>query len=183
MTFIIDTDNLENNNFQLTENESGDLVLTHKSTGATFDYDSTNEQWVASGGIKTSALEAEQATIKDEVVRTDGDDINRANRTTFSAFSRDAEEFVGLTTNVGSDPKIIANTAGVSFVIVVGNDVDSGGGERFCDTVQGRGFADVEVLSESSSGDGRTYSINENDIELAMSDGEYDVIAKTLRLQ
>ena len=63
MTFIIDTDNLENNNFQLTENESGDLVLTHKSTGATFDYDSTNEQWVASGGIKTPALEAERAVI------------------------------------------------------------------------------------------------------------------------
>ena len=59
MTFTINTDNLENNNFQLTENESGDLVLTHKSTGATFDYDSTNEQWIASDGIKTPALEAD----------------------------------------------------------------------------------------------------------------------------
>jgi hypothetical protein len=59
MPFTIDTDNLENDEFSLTENGSGDLVMEHKSTGATLVYNSIEDQWEPSGGIKTPTLEAD----------------------------------------------------------------------------------------------------------------------------
>ncbi len=60
MPFTIDTDNLENDEFSLTENGSGDLVMEHKSTGATLVYNSTEDQWEPSGGIKTPAVKANE---------------------------------------------------------------------------------------------------------------------------
>jgi hypothetical protein len=58
MTFTIDSNTLENDEWDFDENANGDGVLTHKSTGATLVYDSTNGVWEPSGGVKTPSLEA-----------------------------------------------------------------------------------------------------------------------------
>lgn len=57
MGFEIDADFIENDNFVLDENEAGDLVLEHKTSGATLRYDSTEETWLM------DSLSTEQAEI------------------------------------------------------------------------------------------------------------------------
>jgi hypothetical protein len=64
MPLNIGTEVFENDIFKFYENADGDLIKEHKSTGATFEYNSTEDQWVASDGISTPALEANGSTFK-----------------------------------------------------------------------------------------------------------------------
>jgi len=75
MTFVIDTDNLENDEFQLTES-GNDLVLTHKASGQTFTYDDGKGSWVPAGGLDLSgsditgvnSLDTDKARIETQAV-------------------------------------------------------------------------------------------------------------------
>ena len=54
MPFFIDPNDLQNDDFRL-QDEDGDLTLTHKATGATFKYDSTDGGWIPSDQFGTEA--------------------------------------------------------------------------------------------------------------------------------
>jgi len=51
MTFEIDSNNIQNEDVQLTTDANGDLIIEHIPTGATFVYDQANDNWKPSGGL------------------------------------------------------------------------------------------------------------------------------------
>jgi len=71
MTFNIDSTRFSNDDFEITES-SGDLVMTHKSTGATFTYDSGKSAWVPSNGLDLSGSDVSNVgALSTEVAKLD----------------------------------------------------------------------------------------------------------------
>jgi hypothetical protein len=58
MPFELSEGTLNTDEWEFDENADGDGVITHKSTGAKFVYNSTEDQWEPSGGIKTPVVDS-----------------------------------------------------------------------------------------------------------------------------
>ena len=166
------------NNFGTASGEALDVSTVESDVD--HDENDINNFGTASG----EALEAGSATISDTLRRTSSGDGTGANEVTYPNLTRDVEDFTSETTSVETTSKTIADISGMSYTVVIGSTVGTGSGGRFADVLFCAGFDTVNVIASGESGaDGRTYSVDENNLELAMAGGEYDIIVKSTRMQ
>ena len=83
MTFIIDTDNIENDNVKIYE-EDGDLIQEHVPTGAQWIFDSSEDTWVPVQGLdlrgenirNVGDLDSESLSTESLLIGGDGSDYH-----------------------------------------------------------------------------------------------------------
>jgi len=184
MPFELSEDTLNTDEWEFDENENGDGVITHKSTGATFVYNSTEDQWEPSGGIKTPALEAGDLTIKKDGSFGAIDKIANYQYDSGPNSFDETRDVSGVSQTAATISQLPDNAGAYGTVLVQGLGDE---GERFFEFVEFLRGKGAQVISDPpfllGSPAGRTYSVTQNSLQLAMSSGTYDVQTRTTSLR
>jgi len=182
MTFEIDSNNIQNEDVQLTTDANGDLIIEHIPTGATFVYDQANDNWKPSGGLdiggnditNAGAVNADSADITNNLlagqVGTSSEPVDVA-AATVSAESVDAGSVNtdGLVAN--QSVRLARSTETISSGVINYSApsievLGEGGSSDDLDQITGgRGYGEIAILqsgtanitvrSNQSSSDGR----------------------------
>jgi len=184
---------------QDTSSTGGDLVLAEDLDGGTvlLEYDYSASEWVSRGPVNldgnditnAGSISADTLDAGDLTIKKDGsfgaiDKIANYQYDSGPNSFDETRDVSGVSQTAATISQLPDNTGAYGTVLVQGL---GDAGERFFEFVEFLRGKSAQVISDPpfllGSPAGRTYSVTQNSLQLAMSSGTYDVQTRTTSLR